>query len=94
MIFLPHRSKQGGSLLQELEEMAADMVVWLAGSQKGVNALRLTCTVPGIPLHIVDAAVTRAREAQLDSLASMQINLTRVSLLQAQISGLILLLHK
>ena len=60
--------------------MAADMNVWLAGSQNGVNALRMTSTSPGIPLHFVEAAVSRAREAQLDSLASMQSNLTRVCL--------------
>lgn len=60
--------------------MAADMSVWLAGSQHGVNALRVTTSAAGIPLGIVEAAVARAREAQLETLASMQSHLTRVSL--------------
>ena len=68
-------------MLQGLEEMAADMCVWLAGSQNGISALRLTSTVPSIPLYIVEAAIARARAAQLHSLGSMETNLTMVHLL-------------
>ena len=66
---------------QELEETAADMNMWVAGTQTGLVALRMTSAVPAIPLHMVEAAISRARHAQLASLASLQNDVTVVGVL-------------
>lgn len=64
--------------VKELEEMAADMTLWVAGSEDGLVAAQMTSSVPSTPLHVVEAALSRARTAQLDSLASMRTNLSQV----------------
>ena len=63
---------------QDLEEMASDMEMWVAGTSGGLTALHMTSSLPGVPLHIVETALSRARDAQLDSLSSLRTNYSKV----------------
>lgn len=44
----------------------------VAGTQQGLVALQLTSKLPGLPMEVVQAAVSQARRAQQEALPAME----------------------
>lgn len=60
--------------------MASDLSLNVAGTEEGLVAFHLTSSVSSLPLPAVEAALVRARAAQLQSLASMQTCVSKVTI--------------
>ena len=58
--------------VQGIEEEFSDMHLATAGTRAGLVALQLHCSVPGIPLAALEAAIRRALPARLKLLDSIE----------------------
>jgi polyribonucleotide nucleotidyltransferase len=54
-----------------LEDAMGDMDFKVAGTEKGITALQMDIKIQGIPMHVLRAAVTQAREGRMHILGKM-----------------------
>ena len=83
---LPQRFVPRGSAwelltdLQGLEEEHGDMHIAIAGTRAGLTAMQLDCSVQGVPLKAVEAAILAARNPRMQILDRMEQAAAQVSI--------------